>query len=234
MQGNPFLKTDVFNLVTFAVAPSNISKNIEDRDKLGRTALEIFISNRMVDKKIQFWSPQKMNNFLYFKDVGATVQTKIKGQLVSIKQERKLLSRLVVAAKSRPEFNVKDCTGNYEFNVAPPSNFHPDGSMIMSSAKHQVVALVNKNVHLGEEVVIAPQEQEQELVGSETSVLIIDAMCVVNMVTKTPDLTQSAHFAEKFVDMIATISTSYDEIRVAFDQYLPGSLKEQTGAKRTS
>ena len=79
MQGNLFLKTDVFNLVTFAVAPSNIGKNIEDRDKLGRTSLETFISNRMIDKKIQCWSPQKMNNFLYFKDVGATVQTKIKG-----------------------------------------------------------------------------------------------------------------------------------------------------------
>ena len=54
MQGNPFLETDVFNLVTFPVAPSNISKNIEDHDKLGRTALETFMSNRMVDKKIQF------------------------------------------------------------------------------------------------------------------------------------------------------------------------------------
>ena len=63
MQGNPFLKTDVFNLVTFAVAPSNINKSIEDCDKLGRPALETFISNRMVDKKIQSWSPQKMNNF---------------------------------------------------------------------------------------------------------------------------------------------------------------------------
>ena len=54
------------------------------------------------------------------------------------------------------------------------------------------------------------------------------------MVTKTPDLTQGAHFAEKFVDMIAAMSTGYDEIRVAFDQYLPGSLKERTRAKRTS
>ena len=106
--------------------------------------------------------------------------------------------------------------------------------MIMSSAKHQVVALVIKNVHLGEEVVVAPQEQEQELVGSETSVLIIDAMCVVNMVTKTPDLTQGAHFAEKFVEIIATMSTGYDGIRVTFDQYLPGSLKQRTLAKRTS
>ena len=41
-----------------------------------------------------------MNNFLYFKDIGATVQTKIKGQLLSIKKERKLLSRLVVAANT--------------------------------------------------------------------------------------------------------------------------------------
>ena len=34
----PFLKYRCFQL-TFAVAPSNISRNIEDRDKLGRTAL---------------------------------------------------------------------------------------------------------------------------------------------------------------------------------------------------
>ena len=60
-----------------------------------------------------------MNNFLYFKDIRATVQTKITGQLVSIKQEGKLLSGLVVAAKSRPELNVKHCIGNYEFNVTP-------------------------------------------------------------------------------------------------------------------
>ena len=79
MQGNPFQR-QIFQL-------SNISKSTEDRDKLGRTALETFISNRMVDKKIQFWSPQKMNNFLYFKDIGATVQAKINGQLLSIKKE---------------------------------------------------------------------------------------------------------------------------------------------------
>ena len=84
--------------------------------------------------------------------------------------------------------------------------------MIMSSAKHLVVAFVNRNVQVGEEVIVAPQEQEKELIDSEISILIIDAMCVVNMVTKTPDLTKGAHFAETFVDIIATMSTGYDEI----------------------
>ena len=54
MQGNPFLKTDAFNLVTFAVARSNISKNIEDRDKLGRTALETFISCEWLTNRYNF------------------------------------------------------------------------------------------------------------------------------------------------------------------------------------
>ena len=83
----------------------------KDHDNLGRTASQTFISNRMVDRKIQ------LNNFLHLKNILATVQTKIKGQLLSIKKQGELLSRLVAAAKNRPEFNVKDCIGNYECNT---------------------------------------------------------------------------------------------------------------------
>ena len=90
-------------------------------------------------KRVGFWDPQKKNNIANFRDVGPVVKTKVKGQLVSIKQERKLLSRLLVVAKSRPEFQVKDAIGDYEFDSTPPSNFQPDGSMIMLSGKSQVV-----------------------------------------------------------------------------------------------
>jgi len=38
----------------------------------------------MVQKSVNFWDAQKKNNWSYFKDVGATVPTKVKGQLVSI------------------------------------------------------------------------------------------------------------------------------------------------------
>ena len=123
----------------------------------------------MVDKTVEFWDPQKKNNFSYFKDAGAVVQTKIKGQLMHIKQERRLLSRLLVIAKSRPEFELKDAIGKFELNVTPPSNFHPDGSMIMLSSKSNVVPLV------------------------------------MNMAVQ--------------------------EIRIVFDQYLPGMLKQTTRDK---
>ena len=48
-----------------------------------------------------------------------------------------------------------------------------------------------------------------------SSVLIIDAMCVVNMVTKTLEMTNAMHFAKKFVAIVAEMSkTNYEEIRI--------------------
>ena len=50
-----------------------------------------------------------------------------------------------------------------------------------------------------------------------SSVLIIDAMCVVNMVTKTLKMTNAMHFAKKFVAFVAEMSkTNYEEIRIVF------------------
>jgi len=43
----------------------------------------------------------------------AKVQTKANGKLISIKQERKLLSQLLVVAKS---FAIKDAIGDFEFS----------------------------------------------------------------------------------------------------------------------
>ena len=57
-------------------------------------------------------------------------------------------------------------------------------------------------------------------------------MCDVNMVTKTQKFTVS-DFTSKFVDIVEDMDAPYDKMRVVFDQYLPGSLKETTGDKRT-
>ena len=179
---------------------------------------------------MSFWNPQKKNKFSYFKDVGEVIETKIKGQLVQIKQERRLLSRLLVIAKSRPEFMVEDAVGNYEFNVTPPSNFHPDGSMIMLSSKAQVVPLINKLALPGGGSSVPPDTMDTQI---NKKVLIIDAMCVVHMVVKTPDMTTAKHFATSFLSIIEGMSAEYHELRIVFDQYLPGTLKETTRDKRT-
>ena len=68
-----------------------------------------------------------------------------------------------------------------------------------------------------------------------SSVLIIDEMCVVNMVTKTLEMTNAMHFAKKFVAIVAEMSkTIYEEIGIVFYQYVSNSLKETTRDKRTA
>ena len=142
-QGNAFLKSDMFNLATFAVVPENICRDIKDRDNFARMALDRFVTTRMIEKTTNFWDSQKKNNRSYFKHVGATVKTRVSGQIVTIKQERALLSRFLVASRSRLDFVIKEAIGDFEFNVVSPSNFHPDGSMIMQSDKAQVVSLIS-------------------------------------------------------------------------------------------
>ncbi|KAG1652168.1 Organic cation transporter protein [Nymphon striatum] len=199
MQGNPFLKNDMYNLMTFAVAPDDVSKDIEYRDQHGKEALQHFVSTRMVDNTVEFWGAQKKNKF-----------------------------KLLVIAKSRPEFVVKDAIGNFEFNVAPPSNFHPDGFLIMLSSKSQLVPLIMK---------MSAPDGASNVVQYEENVsirlLIIDAMCLVNMVVKTPEMTTAKQFFTKFLGIIQGMSASYYELRIVFDQYIPGTLKETTREKRS-
>ena len=228
-QENPLKQRNMFNLVTFAVTPAEVSQNIESRDHLGNEALEKFVSTRMVDKTVNFWDPQKKNNFTCYKDVGAVSKSTINGQLVTIKQERNLLSRLLVVAKSRPEYSVKDAIGEYEFNTTPQSNFHPDSSMIMLSGKSSAAQLI---MDLPSTTTISESTPE----GSSTApkVLIIDAMCVVNMVKKTStEKFTAALFASEFLIKITKLSRPYDEVRIVFDQYIHKSLKESTRNKRT-
>ena len=57
-------------------------------------------------------------------------------------------------------------------------------------------------------------------------------MCIVNMVPKTPDMNCVEQFGDKFVNIVAAMSETYQEVRIVFDQYKNGSLKEVTREKR--
>ena len=70
-------------------------------------ALNKLVTKRMIKKTTNFRDSQKKNNRSYFKHVGATVKTRVSGQIVTIKQERALVSRFLAAVKSRTDFVIK-------------------------------------------------------------------------------------------------------------------------------
>ena len=50
-------------------------------------------------------------------------------QIIAIKEERKLMNRLLVASSTRPDIDLQFCLGTYQFSVSPPSLFSRDGSL---------------------------------------------------------------------------------------------------------
>ena len=59
-------------------------------------------------------------------------------------------------------------------------------------------------------------------------VLIVDAMEVVQSITKTTKMTKVIHFQEEFLKRISKLMKGYDEGRIVFDKYLDQSLKNKT------
>jgi len=110
----------------------------------------------------------------FFKETAATVRTKVSGEIVNLKQERTLISRLLVVAKTRPDLVPNDAIGEYEFHVSPPSNFNQDGTMHMLSNKHELIAEIYSLPENTPNVVEKP-----DVAVAHRSVLLIDAMCVV-------------------------------------------------------
>lgn len=227
-EGNPFLKSDLHNLMTFSVPPQKITHDTLNRDNIGRDAFEKFVDQRLVSRNVKFWDSQKRNNFTFFKDTAATVRTKVSGEIVNLKQERTLISRLLVVAKTRPDLVPKDAIGEYEFHVSPPSNFNQDGTMHMLSNKHELVAEMY-SLPTNTPIVV----ERPDVAVAHRSVLLIDAMCVVQSFQVDKTIKCVADLAVKFVAKVHHMAIGYNEVRVLFDQYIEGSLKERTRDKRT-
>ena len=79
--------------------------------------------------------PLKRRKLPTFNATVATTKVKLKDKIVTLKEERRLLTRFLIAYKERPEVDLPSHSGRYEFSVVPRSMFHSDGSMIFASDK---------------------------------------------------------------------------------------------------
>ena len=137
------------------------------------------------------------------------------GKLVNIKEECGLLQRPIVISRSRPQLDLKECIGTYEFGVVPRSLFASDGTVLFTYDKAKIlhhlellvsneqlvthtpametstsVACNNENSQEIEASEISPDVAIEGLAGlndtsSKYKVIIIDGMALVNAIPKT-------------------------------------------------
>ena len=144
------------------------------------------------------------------------------GKVVALKEERNLLQRFTIIARSRPELNLEECIGEFEFGVVPRSLFSADGSLLPSRDKHKVSNIITKAIE--DQNVYSQTETVQH------KVIILDGMAIVNALPTelVKKAKTCADLADLFLNQLVGICHSYNEVRLVFDRYQKESLKNKT------
>jgi len=74
-----------------------------------------------------------------FKSSNATAEVRSGDKLIKVKEERGLLQRFVVIARSRPVLDQKECIGTYELGIVPRSLFASDGPLLLAYDKAKIL-----------------------------------------------------------------------------------------------
>ena len=78
-----------------------------------------FVQKRLVDKEMSIWSPMKKVKLLIWKSTRKVNKCTTSDKLVAMNDDRKLFARFLVVILARPELNLQECIGEFEFAMFP-------------------------------------------------------------------------------------------------------------------
>ncbi|KAK3733482.1 hypothetical protein QZH41_007067 [Actinostola sp. cb2023] len=228
---NPFSDhTDLFNLVTKVVMTENAKKDLCQQRDIGRQLFEAYVKDRIQSGKVNLWSTMKKRKLLTWKSSGKTAKLSTPDKIVELQEDRSLFARMMMVCKSRPEIDIKEAVGQYEFSIVPRSLFAADGTMLHCSLKSSLMGILEK---LHDNSTANANEDQQT--ATRVKVSIVDAMAEVQSLDKPEWIRNCSQLAEHFNNRIFHKYNDCDEVRVIFDRYdLPTSLKAATRDKRQS
>ena len=109
-----------------------------------------------------------------------------------------------LVAKSRPEINIKEVVGEFEFNVVPKSMFAADGSILHCSCKSALMGILEK----------LKDHQAHEIPP------LLEPMTVaeVQALDKPSWVKNCVHLAQHFTACVFAKHGESDEVRLIFDR----------------
>ncbi|KAL9981410.1 hypothetical protein ACROYT_G010111 [Oculina patagonica] len=75
-------------------------------------------------------------------DHGEEMKVSSAGQIVELQEDRNLFARMMVICKSRPEIDIQEAVGTYEFTVVQRSMFATDGEMLHCPTKSSLMPIL--------------------------------------------------------------------------------------------
>lgn len=195
----------------------------------GERTHQTFVNERVKNNIKSIWAPLQKLNLKLCKTNNKKMRIKIKDSVVELKEDVNLISRLLVASRARPDFDLKSVISKYELSAIPRSLYSSDGQMYHCLAKSKVMHLLEGLVDITEQEAMAASENSAK---RPFKVAIIDAMAEVQMLDKPDHIVTCKELATYFFFKLRMKYSSFDEVHLIFDTYLEHSLKNWTRRKR--
>ena len=234
--GNPYvIATPLRNIVSSALIPEKAKEHILNLAKIGQERYTIFVQDRLLlTSQRSIWDKITKLKLKSFSNWMTKSRITVGDKVVKLREERQLLARFLVIQQSRPELVPKLGTtiGDFEMSVVPRSIFAVDGSLLLCKDKSSLMNAIEKENKKIVDLEMSKTTAENPVPTSR--VLIIDAMAVLQSMKKVPGMMAILDLKEAFLMRIRNMANTYDEIRIAFDHYLMGSLKAKTRLTRST
>ena len=118
---NPFTEPEdyLFNLVTKVVMPEEVKHDLCAQSIEGAKLLRAFVTERIQKRNENLWSPMKKRSLLTWKLTSKKTNITVEKKIVELQEDRCLFPRRMMVCRSRPEFDLQEATGKYEFSWYP-------------------------------------------------------------------------------------------------------------------
>lgn len=234
-EGNPFkVKTPLKSLVSSALVPEEAKHDILHYAEKGQKRFEDFVCERLTNtSNLSVWDKMKKFKLKAFSSWMDKSKVRIGDKVIKLREDRDLLGRFLIIQGSRPGLvpKINEIIGEYEMSTVPRSLCAVDRSLYIPNDKASIMHAVEDATADSLSVPPVPDIRQED---TPVKVLIIDAMGVLQSMTKTPNMLKISHLQEAFNKRIETMMGSYDEGHVVFDRYLDQSLKNKTRQKRAA
>ena len=133
----------------------------------------------MKKRKLQTWKSNEK-----------VIKVKTVERVVELKEDRSLFARLMMVCRIRPDIEIKEAIGLYEFTVVPRPLFASDGTMMHCSCKRLLMHILEK------------QSVESSMISigsSDVTVAIVDGMAEVQLLDKPDWIKTCKDFARLFI-----------------------------------
>ena len=184
-------------------------------DEVGSELFNLFRAERLYGEK-SIRDPMVKRKLPTFAETTKKVNVKVNNKVVQLKEEKKLMTKFIIASRKREDIDLPYYFGTNKFSVIPRSLFRPDGTMLLDTDKSTVMHEIEKAIESdrGSNVDLDILET-----NSVPKIVIFDGMALVNRIIKDVQITTCKDLAEAFTRLVHHESEGYDEVRFIFDHY---------------